>query len=233
MATDVRTYRTTDGGQNWNVQTSGRGRDIYFTDTNTGYCVGRTGFILKSTNGGINWFDQTVGNNAAVSVHFINNLNGFAVGNAGVIYKTTNGGINWIQQSTINSNFLNSVFFVNQNTGYIAGEFGTLLKTTNGGLSFITSNSEIIPDNYKLYQNYPNPFNPVTTIKFQIPKLSKVNIRIYDLLGKEVNTLVNESLQSGEYEILFDGSKLTSGIYYYSLYSDEILFETKKLLLIK
>ncbi|MBK7446359.1 MAG: hypothetical protein IPJ45_10165 [Ignavibacteria bacterium] len=58
IAADVRTLRTTDGGLNWNIQTSGRGRDIYFTDANTGYCVGGKGFILKSTNGGINWFDQ-------------------------------------------------------------------------------------------------------------------------------------------------------------------------------
>ena len=94
-----------------------------------------------------------------------------------------------------------------------------------------------IPGTYKLEQNYPNPFNPKTKIKFQIPsdiksKTSKVKIIIYDVLGKEILTLVNGELQPGSYEVTFDGSNYASGIYFYQLKAENYI-ETKKMLMIK
>ena len=71
----------------------------------------------------------------------------------------------------------------------------------------------IIPKQFSLSQNYPNPFNPATTIKFALPKDVNVTLKIYDLLGREVKTLVNEIKKSGYYEVSFDGSSLASGIY--------------------
>jgi hypothetical protein len=68
-----------------------------------------------------------------------------------------------------------------------------------------------------LYQNYPNPFNPTTVISFQLPVTSEVTLKVYDVLGNEVATLVNEEQQPGVYEVEFDGSSLTSGIYFYQL----------------
>ncbi|MFZ4590839.1 MAG: T9SS type A sorting domain-containing protein, partial [Ignavibacteria bacterium] len=90
------------------------------------------------------------------------------------------------------------------------------------------------PNLYALYQNYPNPFNPVTKIKFDIPNIrqSVVTLKIFDVMGREVQTLVNESLQPGTYETTFDGSNLTSGVYFYQLTSGNYK-ETKKLLLLK
>jgi photosystem II stability/assembly factor-like uncharacterized protein len=94
--------------------------------------------------------------------------------------------------------------------------------------------SAYVPNLYALYQNYPNPFNPVTKIKFDIPSIrqSVVTLKIFDVMGREVQTLVNESLQPGTYETTFDGSNLTSGVYFYQLTSDNYK-ETKKLLLLK
>jgi hypothetical protein len=115
----------------------------------------------------------------------------------------------------------------------------------------IKSMSTVNPNMYKLEQNYPNPFNPVTKIKFQIPsdvkrERSDIKLVIYDMLGKEVTTLVNEQLQPGTYEVTFDahqpglGSNLSSGIYFYRLTvsdpessSGQVFSETKKLMLIK
>ncbi len=89
-----------------------------------------------------------------------------------------------------------------------------------------------IPSSFSLSQNYPNPFNPATNIKFNIAKLSDVKIVVYDVMGREVQTLVNESLKPGTYEVTFDGSQLTSGVYFYRLTSDNFS-DTKRMLLVK
>lgn len=86
--------------------------------------------------------------------------------------------------------------------------------------------------NFSLSQNYPNPFNPLTTINFSIPKYSKVTLKVYDVLGKEVSTLLNEELNPGIYNKNWDASNLSSGIYFYRLQSGDYI-ETKKLCLIK
>jgi len=89
-----------------------------------------------------------------------------------------------------------------------------------------------IVDNYYLQQNYPNPFNPATTIKYQIPELSFVTIRVFDVLGNEIATLVNEEKPAGSYDVEFDASSLSSGIYFYGLQAGSYI-ETKKMVLMK
>jgi Fibronectin type III domain. len=89
-----------------------------------------------------------------------------------------------------------------------------------------------IPKEFSLFQNYPNPFNPRTTIKYSIPQASFVTIMVYDILGKEISKLVNEEKLSGSYEVQFDGSKFSSGVYFYRLHAGNI-FKTKKLMLLK
>lgn len=89
-----------------------------------------------------------------------------------------------------------------------------------------------LPFVYKLHQNYPNPFNPVSTIKFDIPKESKVVIKIYDLIGREVMTLVNELKQPGFYETVFDGRNLASGLYIYRIEAGSFV-DVKKMVLVK
>jgi len=97
--------------------------------------------------------------------------------------------------------------------------------------------NEIIPSVFYLNQNYPNPFNPYTRIRFGIPssvsnKLSKTSLIIYDALGREVAVLINDYIQPGNYEVLFDGSNFASGIYFYTLKTGEFV-ESKKMLIIK
>jgi hypothetical protein len=89
-----------------------------------------------------------------------------------------------------------------------------------------------LPVKLNLMQNYPNPFNPTTTINYSVPKNSFVTIKVYDVLGREVTTLVNEEKRFGNYEIKFDGSNITSGIYFYKMKADNQL-ETKKFILLK
>jgi hypothetical protein len=88
------------------------------------------------------------------------------------------------------------------------------------------------PYEYSLSQNYPNPFNPATIIKYTLAGKNLVTVKIFDILGREVNTLVNEVKDAGNYEVLFDGSKLSSGVYFYSINSGNFT-DTKRMLLVK
>jgi uncharacterized protein (TIGR02145 family) len=87
-------------------------------------------------------------------------------------------------------------------------------------------------NHYELLQNYPNPFNPTTTIDYQITKPGFVSLKVFNLLGNEITTLVNEKINTGKQSVEFDATGLTSGIYYYQLFSDEFI-ETKKMILLK
>ncbi|MGD8780357.1 MAG: T9SS type A sorting domain-containing protein [Ignavibacteria bacterium] len=89
-----------------------------------------------------------------------------------------------------------------------------------------------IPDKFELYQNYPNPFNPATTIKFTIPKYSKVTLKVYDLLGREIRTLIDEKKTPGSYNVLFNAKGLSSGVYIYKLNTGKYSV-SKKLILLK
>jgi serine protease len=92
--------------------------------------------------------------------------------------------------------------------------------------------SELLPKKYELMQNYPNPFNPVTKIKFAIPENDYVNIKIYDVLGREIMTLVNEKLNPGLFEFSFDGSSLSSGLYFYRMTTNKYS-DIKRMVLVK
>ena len=92
--------------------------------------------------------------------------------------------------------------------------------------------SNNIPAEYKLEQNYPNPFNPTTTIRYSIPKAGIVNLKVYNLIGEEITTLVNEDKAAGNYEVEFDASQLPSGVYLYQLNAADFV-ETKKMVLLK
>ena len=96
----------------------------------------------------------------------------------------------------------------------------------------ISSNTNEIPAEFKLYTNYPNPFNPVTKIKFDLPNASNAKLFVYDILGREVSRIIDGELKAGKYEADFDASNLPSGVYFYRLITDGFT-DTKKMLLIK
>jgi Secretion system C-terminal sorting domain len=96
----------------------------------------------------------------------------------------------------------------------------------------VNNNSDLLPKEFKLFQNFPNPFNPSTQISFSIPKDDHVNLSIYDVLGTEVAILKNGYLTAGNYSFSFDASNLKSGIYFYTIKSDNFN-ETKKMLMMK
>ncbi|MDZ7762994.1 MAG: T9SS type A sorting domain-containing protein [Melioribacteraceae bacterium] len=85
---------------------------------------------------------------------------------------------------------------------------------------------------FELSQNYPNPFNPSTVIKFAIPQTSEVSLKVYNVLGQEVKTLINTEMNAGSYEVKFNASQLASGIYFYSIQAGDFT-ATKKMMLLK
>ncbi len=104
----------------------------------------------------------------------------------------------------------------------------TIRRSTIG----ITQIGNSIPESFKLYNNYPNPFNPNTIINFDVPKLGSLNIRVYNTLGELVQTLVNQSFEPGKYSVDFDGSNLASGIYFYTLESENV-YKVQRMVLVK
>ncbi len=104
--------------------------------------------------------------------------------------------------------------------------------TTNIITSVRGNNLNIFPSTFELKQNYPNPFNPITTIKYKLQKTGFVSLKVYDMLGKEIVTLLNENKKAGSYSIQFDGSNLASGVYYYSLTAGSKRI-TKSMILLK
>ena len=87
-------------------------------------------------------------------------------------------------------------------------------------------------NNFKLSQNYPNPFNPTTTIQYEIPNSGMVTLKVYDILGREVSTLVSQYENSGSYNVNFNAINLASGVYFYRLQAGNFI-QTKKMVLLK
>jgi hypothetical protein len=108
----------------------------------------------------------------------------------------------------------------------------TALLLVTIATSDVEENFNSVPEEFALAQNYPNPFNPTTTIKYQIPELSFVTLKIYDVLGDEIATLISEEKSIGSYEVEFNAASLTSGVYFYQLKAGSFV-ETKKIVLMK
>jgi len=220
-------------GGTWNgdqTYTSGWYSDVYFVNNTQGWAVGNK---IIHTLDGQNWITQ-VNHDSLISglwdIFFLNENEGWFVGNIGQIQHTTNGGDSWTREfENYTNTFLTAVQFTISNNGYISGNEKTLLKY--GEITSV-KNGEDLPTEYSLSQNYPNPFNPTTTIKYQIPELSFITLKLFDVLGSEIATLVNEEKPIGNYEVEFNGSKLTSGIYFYRLQAGNFI-ETKKMVLVK
>jgi hypothetical protein len=194
-----------------------------------------TGRIFKSTNIGDSWViaNNGIPNTADITSLAVNGQNIFAGTKSHGLYLSKDGGNTWILKND------GLDFPVGISTIYVSGN-DVLIGTTNQSV-WRRSLSEIlgvqnisteIPSAYSLGQNYPNPFNPMCNVQFSMCNSGNVKIVVYDIMGREVQTLVNERLNAGTYEVKFDGSMLPSGVYFYKLSAGNYT-ETKRMLMIK
>ncbi|MBL8007562.1 MAG: T9SS type A sorting domain-containing protein [Ignavibacteria bacterium] len=233
--TQKRLYRTINGGMNWDLQFTFPQpiNDIFFVNGDNGFVS--SGRMYKTTDGGINWV-QSSSNVGGIQLSFVSDSIGWSGVNFNIISKTVNGGITWYYQSSpiFNNSSVNGV----DTTISWAGGSGLVHTNDGGPPSGIINTNNTLPENYKLYQNFPNPFNPSTAIIYKLQYTGYVTLKVFNSIGKQIRTLVNEKKYSGEYKIDFDGSNLPSGVYFYSLEikiekSSEVFTDTKKMILIR
>ena len=193
--------------------------------------------IYKSTDNGVTWTNQT-GAGPDYSCVIVNTDGSMHAGTRGSWVHRSDDGNNW---GIVNSGMGDDKYVLSlltTNSGYLfAGmDYAGLYKTVDKIVTNVEKNNEI-PTEFSLYQNYPNPFNPSTKIKYEIPDQARndnthVQLIIYDVIGREVAMLINEEQKPGSFEVNFNASNLTSGVYFYKLIAGSFI-ETKKMLLLR
>jgi len=227
-------FLSVDNGTTW-TQTSIGSLNVFSLAVNGNNIFAGTVYngVYLSTNNGTIW-TQTSLNNRDVYSLAINGDNIFAGTYSGFgVYVSNNNGNSWTQRNEglINANvrglsILNNYIFA----GAVSN--GVYRRPLNELITGIPAISNEVPNKFSLSQNYPNPFNPTTKISFDIPKQGFVSLKVFDVLGREMETLVNQQMNAGTYSMDFNGSKIVSGVYFYRLQSSEFT-DVKKLVLIK
>jgi len=228
---------TTDGGENWNSI------NYNFDWLNDGAFYGNDDIALASyskiyisKDGGQTWTEKIVASSGTYvsSISFKDSLNGTAVGETGLLLNTTDGGDTWNQQFSPTLTDFSDIEYSENNCGVIIGEDGVILGTKKGIqiVGVDDKQENLLPTTSYLYQNYPNPFNPSTKISWQAPVGSWQTLKIYDILGNQVATIVDEFKPAGKYETEFNAASLPSGVYFYQLKAGEFI-STKKMIIMK
>jgi photosystem II stability/assembly factor-like uncharacterized protein len=247
---DAKLSVSTNSGTNWNDRT-GILPQRYITDvladernpatayvTLSGYNLDETNpHVFRTTDYGLNWTDIS-GNMPDVPVNSIiidyDEDSTLYIGTDAGVFFTQNLGAEWVVLGTGLPN--SPVFDLNYHQPsqkLVAGTHGrSLFEFDLSGISGIGDEFNLAVSDFKLYQNYPNPFNPSTVIGYQLPVGGDVTLKVFDLLGREVATLVDENKPAGSYEINFESSSLSSGIYFYRLKAGNKI-QSKKMILLK
>jgi photosystem II stability/assembly factor-like uncharacterized protein len=236
-------YKSDDNGEKWVESLSGvqeytvellksEGEFVFTILHNYNYPHQDSSLGLYSYDNGNTWLNLNVSGlgSRVNSIGFYNDIMAVGTDTSGV-FLSTDFGTNWIG---VNDGLSDKVI-----KGIVILPDGFLLcGTEKEGIFMADLNLTTVDDindrsmTFSLQQNYPNPFNPITTIKYSIQELSFVNIKIYDLLGREIATLVNEEKPTGNYELTWNAEDLSSGIYFYRLQAGSFI-ETKKMVLMK
>jgi len=225
---------STNNGNNW-VQTSLNNQLVICLTISGNNIFAGTGDyygVWLSTNSGVNWTQTSLNNRSVHSIASIGN-NIFAGTDGNGVYHSPNNGTNWFQKNQGFDNLYSVVsLFITNNYIFAGTSNSSVWRRLYVDILSIQNISTETPSKYSLSQNYPNPFNPTTNIRYAIPKSGMVKLVVFDALGREVETLVNESLKPGTYESAFNGSNYPSGIYFYKIQGSDFAL-TKRMILIK
>ena len=225
-------YRSTDDGSNWAIVDSGLANTFVaaLAASDSNLFAGTLHGVFRTTNEGVYWTYAGL-NNYSVAALTVNGADLYAKTDDAELFVSTNYGTTWTKfdSGSVSENIISLA--ANQSNLYAGSSMGVIYRSVSG-ITDVQQINHNLPELFSLYQNYPNPFNPATRIRYEIPKASFVSLKIYDLLGREVATLVNEEKQAGSYEVEFDGSNLSSGIYFYRMQAGSYI-NTKKFVLLK
>ncbi len=225
-------YVSTDSGRTWSpVGLTGVWiNDVATIDTNVFVGTNQGVFLYRS---GTNWIARNNGLPASPYVWSLRTVDSvlFAGLSSGV-YRSTDLGETW--SSTDDGGTLNRAVVAIEATDseLIAGTFGGLWRRSLSGLISSVSEESPRPIEFGLSQNYPNPFNPTTKFEMRIADFGIVSLKVYNVLGQEVATLVNEQKAPGVYSVSWNASNLSSGVYYYRMTIGSFV-ETKKMMLVR
>ncbi|WP_304131413.1 YCF48-related protein [Ignavibacterium album] len=214
--------RTTDLGSRWSyiaIPIEAPINSIQFTDFFNGWACSESGIVIKSINSGLDWEVLNLTASVALNdLYFCDKDIGWVIGSAGKIFYTPNSGSSWNNQSSYTNDFY-CIHMYDSLTGWVVGSGGIILKTTNGGGGATNVEDQSLElNNFYLYQNYPNPFNPTTKISWQSPVSGWQTIKLYDLMGREIETISDGYFEAGTHSSLYIvNSSLPSGVYYYRL----------------
>jgi hypothetical protein len=225
-------FRSTDNGSNWSqVIQYLNVRALILAGNNEDFYAGTNAGFWKSTNYGANWFQTSLGNYNNVASLAVSGASVFAGLYGDGVYVSNDGGANWTQRNEGLGNLtIRSLCVCN---GFlIAGTTAGIWIRPLGQITGVQPVTSEIPEEFSLSQNYPNPFNPSTTIRFSIPVRSNVKLVVFSLSGQQVVNLVDGELNAGKYEHMFDGAKLSSGVYFYKLTTGGFTI-SKKMMLVK
>ena len=233
---DGSVYLSTDNGANWTPTVVNSEGIISLAVIGNNIFAGTNGNgVYLSTNNGTNWTQAGLSGKGVYSFAVIGN-NIFAGTSSNGVYLSTDNGMNWTPKNEGFTTFsvLYSLLIANNYIFTGGPQYSVWRRPLSELIVGVNSEGSKIPSKYSLSQNYPNPFNPITKIKFDIAanSVGQTFLSVYDILGREIATLVNEQLQPGSYEVTFDGSNLPSGVYFYKLISGNFIL-TKKLVLLK
>jgi len=236
--------RTTNGGQSWDTAfannfpsyLANKGfEDVAKLSSTKAIAIGDN-FICMTTDQGLNWnyIDHKLNgiDSSFYTIKFSGTDTGYVCCYGGTYLQTTDGGFTWQKNDSLNGKYIIFATGINGN-GYLF--FGTSLGYILGTVPLTGIRNDkgtTIPGNFSLKQNYPNPFNPTTVLEYSIPSNQLVELKVYNLIGKEVITLVNKYQIAGNYKVEFNGSKLSSGVYFYRIKAGNFM-QTRKLILMK
>lgn len=233
---------STDNGTSW-TQVDPRsihGVSFYaFAVFGTNIFAGTDHGVFLSTNNGTSWIAVNTGltsdsvNVLVVSLSGAGGKNLFA-GTRGGVFLLSDSGTSWGAVNTGGLTNINILALAVSGTNLIAGTDGSGVWTRplSEMITGVADNRNRIPTEFALNQNYPNPFNPSTVISYQLPVNSFVALKVYDVLGREMEVLVNERQSVGSHSAIFNASNLSGGVYFYRLQAGSYS-ETKKLMLLK
>jgi hypothetical protein len=189
--------------------------------------------IFCSIDNGITWSSINFGLSDSAVVSLITKGSNMFAGTAYEgVFLSTNSGQQWVSINSGLTNYKTKTLFIKDSTLFVGLYCGSIWRRSLSEITSVKRLSTDLPTHFSLEQNFPNPFNPATTISFSLPSKSFVSLKVFDIIGREVATIVFEEMSTGIYSRQWNAENMSSGIYFYRLQVGSFI-ETKKLVLLR